>query len=228
MFGHSLRTHVAGIIDMAEAELLIECGVDALGFPLVLDHHTEDLTVREASAIVERLGDRAHFFLITYLEAATGIGSLCRELGVSTVQLHGDVAVDEIKTLREQFPEIAVIKSLIVRDGNADELEHAVSLYEPVVDAFLTDTYCPTTGATGATGRSHDWSVSRSIAELSEKPLILAGGLRPTNVYDAITTVQPAAVDAHTGLEGPDGRKHADLVAAFVEQAHAAFAEADR
>ena len=56
--------HVAGVIDLAEAQLLIDCGIRYLGFPLVLDHHPEDLTIDAAAAIISKLRDHASFFLI--------------------------------------------------------------------------------------------------------------------------------------------------------------------
>jgi len=99
--------------------------------------------------------------------------------------------------------------------------------YAPLVDAFITDSWDPATGACGATGRVHDWDVSRQLAELSPKPLILAGGLGPENVRQAIIQVRPAGVDAHTGVERPDGRKDEKRVRSFVEEARAAFWELD-
>jgi len=95
--------------------------------------------------------------------------------------------------------------------------------YERCVDAFITDTYDPATGACGATGRTHDWSVSRKLVELSSRPVLLAGGLTPDNIRQAIGQVRPAGVDAHTGVEGPDGRKDPALVRRFVAEARAAF-----
>jgi phosphoribosylanthranilate isomerase len=65
--------HVAGVIDVAEAQLLIDCGVRYLGFPLMLDHHREDLTINAAAAIISKLKDHSRFFLITYLNRASAI-----------------------------------------------------------------------------------------------------------------------------------------------------------
>jgi phosphoribosylanthranilate isomerase len=92
----------------------------------------------------------------------------------------------------------------------------------------LTDTFDASTGASGATGKTHDWSISRELAEISPRPLILAGGLDPGNVREAVNQVRPAGVDAHSGLEGPGGRKDRELVQAFVRQALAGFAGIDR
>lgn len=216
--------HVAGIIDAAEAELLIDCGVGVLGFPLVLGYHREDIGVEAAAGIVTRFGGRATFFLITYLDTAGAIMDLCRRLGVGMVQLHGDVDADEVARLRKAAPDLHIIKSLVVRADNSAALDEAVDLFAPLVDAFITDTFDPATGASGATGKTHDWTVSRRLVERSPKPVILAGGLTAGNVRDAIRTVRPAGVDVHTGVEGSDGRKRRDLVRAFVAEARAGFA----
>jgi phosphoribosylanthranilate isomerase len=74
----------------------------------------------------------------------------------------------------------------------------------------------------------HDWKISRLLADCSPKPLILAGGLGPENVRQAILEVRPAGVDSHTGVEGPDGRKDEGRVRAFVTEARAAFRELKR
>ena len=217
--------HVAGVIDAAEAEMLIDCGVTHLGFPLVLGYHAEDLSASDAARIVARHGERATFFLITYLDDAGAIRDLCQDLSVSMVQLHGDISHTELVKLRAEAPELQVIRSLIVREDNLETLNLEAAAQGPHVDAFITDTFDPTTGATGATGKTHDWAVSRYLRESSPEPVILAGGLNPGNVREAICAVRPAGVDVHTGVEGDDGRKRRDLVEQFVSEALAGFAE---
>lgn len=217
--------HVAGVIDLAEAQLLIDCGIRNLGFPLVLNHHKEDLTIDAAAAIVSKLGDRATFFLITYLDKAEAIVDLCRALSVEMVQLHGETSLEQIELLRAKAPNLKIIKSLIVRSDNTDDLVDEVQRYGPSVDSFITDTFDPSTGASGATGKVHNWRISRRLVEASAKPVILAGGLSATNVQQAICAVQPAGVDVHTGVEGPDGRKSRELITRFIEETHAGFCD---
>lgn len=215
---------VAGVIDRAEAELLVACGVEWLGFPLRLDVHAEDLSDADAAAIVRALPSRVRAVLITYLPDADAIHALAAALGVAAVQLHGPVARPEIARLRALAPDLLVIKSLVVRPDNTDALVDAVAELAPDVDAFITDTYDPATGASGATGRTHDWTVSARLVEISPRPVILAGGLTPRNVAAAVARVRPAGVDVHTGVEGPDGRKRRDLVEEFVAAARATLA----
>ena len=217
--------HVAGVIDIAEARLLIECGVRYLGFPIVLDCHKEDLTTDAAAAIVSELGSHATFFLITYLNRAGAVLELCRNLSVNMVQLHGETDFEQIQLLKQEAPHLKIVKSLIVRSSNMGTLIDEVRRYEASVDSFITDTFDPVTGASGATGRVHDWEISRRLVASSARPLILAGGLNAGNVRQAIRTVRPAGVDVHTGIEGRDGRKRYDLTRHFVKEAQIGFSE---
>lgn len=219
------RVQVAGVIDQAEAELLIEAGVEMLGFPLGLKDGREDLGVEKAAAIVREMSGKATPVCITYLETAAEIAALCDRLGARWVQLHGPVAKTEIIKLKAQDSDLGIIKSLIVKPGTEAQLLRQANDLESHVDAFITDTFDPESGRSGATGKTHNWEVSRKIVSSTEKPVILAGGLTPKNVAEAVATVRPAAVDAHTGLEGPDGRKDAGLVSAFVRRARQAFDE---
>lgn len=214
---------VAGVIDVEEAKMLIDCGVKNIGFPLRLDYHKEDLSDGDAARIVREFGGRANFFVITYLQKASEIIELCRKIGVSIVQIHGEITSGELKALKEAAPDLLIIKSLIVRGENLSDLKQEVESTKRYVDAYITDTYDPETGAKGATGRVHDWEISRQLTRFVPHPLILAGGLNPGNVRHAILDVRPSGVDVHTGIEGKDGRKKRELVAQFLREAESAF-----
>jgi phosphoribosylanthranilate isomerase len=216
---------VAGIRDRAEADLVLQCGVPYLGFPLRLPVNREDLTEAEAGAIIRSLRPPARGVLITYLDEAAAIAEFCRALGARMVQLHGDISPAELTRLRALEPELTIVKSLVVGQHAMPVLERFVSELAPLVDGFLTDTYAPDTGAAGATGRTHDWALSRRLAELSPRPVILAGGLTPANVRQAIAAVRPAGVDVHTGVEDAEGRKDRAKLLAFVAEVEAAFRE---
>ncbi|HEX9158405.1 MAG TPA: phosphoribosylanthranilate isomerase [Syntrophales bacterium] len=215
---------IAGIRSLEEARMLLEAGVDWLGFPQRLDIHSEDLSAEEASGIIASLGMGDRAVLITYLVRATEIAGLAAMLGCRRVQLHGDITAGEARLLKNSDPGLFLIKSLVVRPGNIDELAGIAGDFGPLVDAFITDTWDPKTGARGATGKTHDWDASRRIVESAARPVILAGGLTPDNVGRAIVHVRPGGVDAHTGVEGADGMKDPIRVRAFVEEARRAFA----
>jgi phosphoribosylanthranilate isomerase len=216
---------IAGVKDLGEALMLWEAGVTQLGFPLRLDFHTPDTSEEEARDIIRALPAEVGKALITYLSEPTQIAELAAFLGVDIVQLHGRITVEAVWRLRAQAKGLTIIKSLIVTgEDDADALRVARSLADSV-DFFLTDTYDPVTGASGATGKTHDWRVSERLAREAGRPLILAGGLNPRNVRRAISEVKPAGVDAHTGVEGADGRKDRRLVEEFVREGRRGFAE---
>lgn len=223
------RIQIAGVHDLDEALLLARLGVESVGLPLRLAVHAEDCTEAQATRIVGGLPDGVMGVCITYITDPAEVDAFCTALGVGAVQLHADATPAQLAALKARRPDLYVIKSVVVRpDATTQELagmeRHALALAAHC-DALLTDTADPSTGATGATGKTHDWSVSQRLSELSPVPLILAGGLNPENVREAIHAVRPAGVDAHTGVEGADGRKDATLVKAFVAEALAGFAD---
>ncbi len=203
--------------------MLAEAGVDAVGIPLGPPPVKAEISQKQASAITAVLPPRVAVICITYAETTEEIIPLCRAMNATAVQLHGEAPVVVLETLRQHAPELFLIKSLVVRQGNLKELEAELAQCALHADAFLTDTFDPATGERGATGMTHDWEISARLARLSPKPLILAGGLNPDNVREAIARVAPAGVDAHTGLESMGGRKDPERVARFMAEARAGF-----
>lgn len=224
----SRRTHLiqaAGARNAEEALMLARCGVTHVGLPLRLPVHRPDVTDAEARDIVAALaGSGAEAVLITYLADADEALALCRHLGVQGLQLHGNMPLAHVARLRACAPRLLLIKSLVVGSAPEADILAQAQAHAPLVDAFLTDTFDPESGASGATGKAHDWAVSARLARALPRPLILAGGLTPDNVAEAIRAVRPDGVDAHTGLEDTQGRKDEALVRRFVAQARAAFA----
>ncbi|NJD22155.1 MAG: phosphoribosylanthranilate isomerase [Melioribacter sp.] len=215
---------IAGVIDKAEAQMLINAGVDYLGFPLRLPVHKEDLAEEEAVEVIKIISPPHQAVLITYLNKAEEIISFCNKLNVNIVQLHGKISKEEMERTKLLNPDLEIIKSLVVAESNYPELVIMIDTLSDFVDAFITDTFDPATGAEGATGKTHDWSVSRKLVEHSPKPVIIAGGLNPANVKKAILEIRPAGVDVHTGVELKNGRKDLDLVKKFVEESQEGFA----
>lgn len=214
---------IAGVIDATEAQMLQQCGIRYLGFPLRLPVHREDLTEKEAAVIIKNLAPPVFGVLITYLDEANEIAAFCHALGARIVQLHGDIKRDELKRLKTLDPKLTLIKSLVIGMHDDQALETTVTELSPLVAAFITDSFDPKTGASGATGKTHDWRVSRRLVEVADKPVILAGGLNPENVKKAILEVRPAGVDSHTGVEDSSGRKSREKVQQFLSEACEAF-----
>lgn len=118
------------------------------------------------------------------------------------VQVHGDLSVEDFEILKKS---VLAMKAFIVREF--DETQRLIESYRP--DLILLDSGC-------GTGKTHDWGISRKIAE--NYPIILAGGLNVKNVRNAIEYVKPMGVDVSSGVER-DGVKDEKLVAEFVRRA---------
>ena len=216
---------VAGVLDLQEAHLLMQHRVDWLGFPLRLDVHEEDLSDDDAAVIVGAIHKPHRAVLITYLSTSDDIAALARQIGAKAVQIHGAIMPPELEKLRRDHPDLLIVKSIVIREEDSFETHEAtLDVFGAYVDAFITDTFDAATGASGATGKVHDWSLSRMLVDNSPRPVILAGGLNPDNVGAAIRAVRPAGVDVHTGVEDSNGRKSEERVIAFVNEARAAFA----
>lgn len=214
---------VAGISDPDEAARVMACGVRYLGFPLRLPVHREDLSEDAAAAIIRSIRPPCFGVPITYQDDAGEIAQFTDFLGATLIQLHGDVAAGELVKLRRRRPGLVIIKSLVVGSVDPAELIELQQRLAGLVDAFITDTFDAVTGASGATGRTHDWRISRRLVAASPKPVILAGGLTPDNVQEAIRQVRPAGVDSHTGVEDGLGRKDPARLRRFVAEAHTGF-----
>lgn len=216
----AVRVQIAGISTLADALAVERAGAEAIGFTLGLPTGPHNgLDERGARAIIASLPPLVVPVLITYLDTAAAVVPLCRYLGVSTVQLHAGAPPSEIAAMRAALPGLKVI--LAVNVTGATSLDDAMRVWDDA-DALILDSYDPVTGRHGATGRTHDWGISRRIVEASPVPVILAGGLAPENVGEAIRAVRPWAVDVHTGVERPDGSTDPARVRAFVAAVRAA------
>ncbi len=220
VFPHGL-IQIAGVRSPREAEMLRQRGVDLLGIPLRLTVNEPDMSEAEASRLSQSLPGRC--CLITYLNEERELVSLTRYLMVDVVQLHGDIDPALLPHLHRELPSVRWIKSLVIGRSEERALHKAMAAFSDHVWAFITDTYDPVTGAEGATGQTHDWAVSKRIVQASSRPVILAGGLNPSNVREAILRVRPAGVDVHTGVENASGDKDPQRVGAFVREARRGF-----
>lgn len=220
-----VRIQIAGVSSLEEALYLERLGVDAVGFPVRLPTGTHDnLTEAKARSIIQALPPFLATVAITYVSDARSAIDLCRYLGASAVQLHGDFPTSDLEMIRVALPHLKVIRAVAVTGPEALAL---AKTYERRVDAIILDTYDPGTGKRGATGKTHDWSVSADIVRHVRVPVILAGGLTPANVAAAIRAVGPWAVDTHTGVEDEQGRRDFGRMAAFVAAVRSASSRAD-
>jgi phosphoribosylanthranilate isomerase len=215
-----VRVQIAGISHVEDAVAVERAGADAIGFTLGLPSGPHNgLDEHRARAIIRALPPFVTPVLITYHLTAAVVVPLCRYLGVATVQLHAPAPLLEVAAMREAIPGLKVVLAVSVTGAEAAATARARARY---ADALILDTYDPASGRHGATGKTHDWTVSRAIVDQAGVPVILAGGLSQENVGDAIRIVRPWGVDVHTGVERPDGSTDPDRVRAFIAAARTA------
>jgi phosphoribosylanthranilate isomerase len=103
----------------------------------------------------------------------------------------------------------------------ADAILQTLDAWQPYAERFVLDTYHPT--LLGGTGHTQDWLRAREVCARAPRPILLAGGLNPENVADAIRTARPAGVDVSSGVEAAPGRKDPAKVRAFIRNAKTAL-----
>lgn len=215
----------AGVRSFEDARTLVECGFRFIGFPLRLAFHPVDISEQETKDIIARLPRNIHPVLITYETSPSELINLIQYLDVKIIQIHAEIDPQVLENLKSSLPDLSIIKSLIVKNDNLEELKHQVNEFAPYANAYITDTFDFATGACGATGKTHNWKISKQIVESSRRPVILAGGLTPQNVANAIAMVEPAGVDVHTGIEDAEGFNNPELCRKFVKRALQSFGE---
>jgi phosphoribosylanthranilate isomerase len=208
---------ICGIRRLDDALAALEFGADELGFLVGQKHQSPDfLDPSDAAAIVAALPAQASSVLVTHLAEPDDIVALATAVGVTTVQLHGETSPAQAAVIKQRLPHIKTYKAIHVIDAQSVDTARQ---YVDAVDAIVLDTINVATDQVGGTGHTHDWSISRQIVEQLPIPVILAGGLNPDNVGDAIRAVKPHGVDVNSGTKGSDGYKDHTTLRRFIESA---------
>ncbi len=200
------RIKVCGLTRVDEAVGCAELGVDAIGllfFPKS-PRHVSDQQGRAISTAVTEKSKTVGVFVNASYDHILRKADICR---FSAVQLHGQESPDLVKRLGDTG--LPVIKALFV-DGNPNLSE--VKNYE--ASAFLVE--CSKGPLPGGNAMAWDWGAAKEFGRAH--PLILAGGLSPGNVTEAISSALPLAVDVSSGVERSPGRKDLEQVARFIEE----------
>jgi len=198
------RIKICGITNQADALHAVSCGADALGFVFFAESPrcVDAATVR---SIVSRLPEEVTMVGLFVNEQPETIRRIAQESGIDLVQMHGDETPGDCNRVG-----LPVMKALRVR--NAESLAGWKSF---PVDAILLDAWHP--DKLGGTGETCDWQLAKEMAVKTS--IILAGGLNPTNVAEAVTMVRPQGVDVSSGVEKSPGIKDPEKVAAFISSA---------
>lgn len=200
---HPVFVKICGITNESDALMAVAMGTDAVGF--IFAPSTRQVAVNQARDIARRLPPEVLTVGVFRDEAPQRVVELVNTAGLRAAQLHGRESPAEAKYVRQRVP--FVIKAFAA----GDRLLAKAAEYP--VDAVLLDADDP------GSGKVFDWSLAESLPV--DRHVILAGGLTPDNVVEAITRVRPWGVDVASGVEAAPGRKDVRLTRSFINQAKA-------
>lgn len=205
-----VRVKICGITSYEDAALALDLGADALGFNFY-PPSPRFIEVTAARAIIRRLPP----FAVTvgvFVNAAdpAEVAANARAAGVEVLQLHGDEPAEYGRALGG-WPLIKAVR--VDKDG------FRVDAFDFPAQAFLLDAKDEL--LFGGTGKTFDWQMAQHL--IAGVRIVLAGGLNPENVCEAIRVVRPYAVDVCSGVENRPGKKDADKLAALMREVTHAF-----
>ncbi len=197
---------IEGLRSPADAVEIAKMGADAIG--LVFADSPRQVTVAQAAEIVKALPAGMATIGVFVNASVEDINAVIAETGINYVQLHGDEQPNVV-------PRISVpcIKAFRIRDAaSVAAISDWVKAAGDNLFAVLLDAYDPS--SRGGTGKQFNWKLAAGLD--CGRPLILAGGLNPCNIRQAVETVKPWGVDAASGVESSPGVKDMAKVAAFI------------
>jgi len=193
------RVKICCISSQAEAKMAIEHGADALG--LVGNMPSGPGIIGDAliKDIAQMIPPPIASFLLTSETSAAHIIKHYQKVQTSTIQIVDALKAGTYQEIKVRLPNVKLVQVIHVIDEKS--IEEAIKISEQV-DAILLDSGNPnlTIKELGGTGRVHNWELSKRIREAIDIPLFLAGGLKATNVRQAIETVQPFGLDLCSGV----------------------------
>jgi phosphoribosylanthranilate isomerase len=203
-----MRVKICGITSPEHALVAAASGADYLGF--IFAPSKRQITNERAKALVATVRDAGYLTPIIGLfvnESPDRMVQTVNDVGIDIVQLHGDEPFE----LLDALPIMPIWRALRLRSGVQESawLEHTNAHVTILVDAYVPDSF-------GGTGVRADWEAAAKLA--ATRDIVLAGGLTPSNVREAIKTVKPWCVDVSSGVERA-GYKDNGLITAFIDLA---------
>jgi phosphoribosylanthranilate isomerase len=203
------RIKVCGIMSEEELAYAVMAGADALGFVVEIEDSRHCLSAGEAADLIRRIPVYTKSVAVIAPHDVNSAVRLAEKIRADVLQLHGKMAPRDLAELKSRIPQKLV--AAMAADAGIAEAKR----YGMVADAILLDSMVD--GKLGGTGRVHDWDLSAEIVRNLKVPVILAGGLHPGNVAQAIERVRPYAVDVSSGLES-SGKKDPAKIRSFVQE----------
>jgi len=218
-----MLTQVYEIATTEEASAISDVGVDHVGVLVGDGRFPRELPVAAAARVAAAIAPPAKFSALFLAADIARIAAWARELNPAIVHLGAGAELlspEDVASLKRMLPDIAIMRSVPVFGEASVAIARS---YMEIADFLLLDSYRSTDRQIGALGVTHDWRISRRIVDISPIPVILAGGLGPDNVADAIRVVRPAGVDSKTKTDRDGSHaKDIDRVRRFHQAARAA------
>ena len=211
-----MKIKICGIKTEQDLKVAINTGADAVGF--ITDVPVDSprkITLAEASRLISKVPVFVSSVLVIMPENAEQAVRMIRAARPTAVQIHNALPLSELVIIRETG--VKLIKTIPVsKNADAETVIKQVKELYGIADAVLLDTSLD--GKTGGTGMPHNWEVSSKLVLNADMPIILAGGLKPENVREAVMCVRPYAVDTASGVES-GGKKDETKVLDFIRNA---------
>lgn len=211
-----IRVKICGIRNLEDALACAAVGADAIGMLVGVAVSPRCISAMKAKTIAASLPPFVTPVIVMMPSSAEEVAAAGRLIRPGAIQLHGEEPPEMLRRIKSLLPWARLIKTIHV--GAGGEIKKARS-YQGCADAILLDTLSP---SYGGTGQAHDWEKSAEIVKAVDMPVLLAGGLSPANVAEAIGRARPFAVDVSSGVEGGEHRKDLKKVKEFIERAKGA------
>jgi phosphoribosylanthranilate isomerase len=209
------RVKICGITNKTDLHSAVNAGADAVGFIVGVESSPRNLSFKEAKNLICKVPLFVNSVVVAVPENTDKVRDICNILHPNAVQIHGNMSSFDLLFVKEEFPNLRLIRAIKAEPKNAKKRAlDAVKNF----DAVLLDSYAR--GKHGGTGVIHNWELSVKIKQVIHPiPMILAGGLNPENISDAISYVQPYAVDVSSGVENHPGIKDRIKIRTFIKRA---------
>lgn len=200
-----MRVKICGITKLEQGNAIVQMGATALGF-ICVPSSPRYVSMAQISQVIQGLSQPVDCIGVFANTTVTEIYQTVTTTGLTGIQLHGNESPEFCQQLRQSLPSKEIIKALRVK--TAECLTNS-EIYANSVDILLLDAYHPT--QLGGTGKTLDWVTLQQYKPCL--PWLLAGGLTPDNISDALSLLQPDGIDLSSGVERSPGDKDLDKVA---------------
>ncbi|TMK06829.1 MAG: phosphoribosylanthranilate isomerase [Alphaproteobacteria bacterium] len=218
-----MLTQIYEVSTPSEADAISGLGIDHVGVLVGNGAFPRERSAREANAVMAAIRASSKSSALFLSADIALIEQMARELRPTIIHLGASTELlrpENVVALRKVLPNLLLMRSVPVTGSGSIAIAKS---YDGIVDFLLLDSHREGDAQIGALGVTHDWNISRHIVETVRTPVILAGGLGPDNVVDAILAVKPAGVDSKTRTDLVDTHtKDLTKVAAFNKAAKGA------